>query len=77
MSAKPKATDLVGSHFEEAVKTFSIYDVGNRLSEFFVALAETKDGETCMKTTYTYDGVTTRVLKSKEELAIWQAAWDI
>jgi hypothetical protein len=77
MSGQPKATDLVGSHFDEAIKSFSIYDGSNRLSEFFVALAETKDGEKCMKTTYTYDGVTTRVLKTKEELADWQAAWDI
>jgi hypothetical protein len=71
------ATDFISSHFREAVKTFSVYDGTNRLIEFYTALTDAEDSGMCLKTEYSYDGATTRILKSKESLATWSSAWDI
>lgn len=73
----PHATDFVNTHMQEAVKTYSVYDGSQRLTAYYVALSDAAHGTQCMVTNYTYDGVSTRVLKTKEALATWDSAWDI
>lgn len=73
----PSATDLFSAQMQEAVKTYSVYDGSNRIISFYVAPAGAKTGDQCQLNTYTYDGVSTRIQKTKETLALWDATWDI
>jgi hypothetical protein len=61
----------------ESVKTYSVYDGSNRLIQFYEAHTDASDGDKCRLTTYTFDGASDRLLKSKESLATWSSAWDI
>jgi len=70
-------SQLVSSHFKEAIKSYSTFDGSLRLENIYVAHVDTEAGEACMRTQYTYDGTSTRVEKTKESLAAWDAAWDI
>ena len=72
-----KATDLVPSQLNEAIKTWSVYDGSNRLVSFYTADTDAVNGQTCLLTRYTYDGATSRILGSKEELSTWNSAWNI
>ena len=71
------ATDFIKSHGREAVKQYLEYDAFNRMVVTYTALADARDGESCIRTDYAYAGTSTRVIKMKESLSIWQAAWDI
>lgn len=71
------ASDFMTSQIQEAVKTYTVYDGSNRPQYFYVAMVDTVHGGQCQLTTYTYDGASTRVQKSKESLATWDSAWDI
>lgn len=71
------ASDLVLPYMKEAVKTYSAFDGSSRLEFHYTASIDAQQGDRCMVTQYTYDGVSTRVQKTKEGLATWQAAWDI
>lgn len=77
MGATPKASDLVTPYMKEAVKTYSAFDGSSRLEYHYTAHIDAEEGDQCMVTQYAYDGVSTRVQKTKEGLATWQAAWDI
>ena len=63
--------------FSQPMKTFSVYDGFNRLIELYEAITDAPDGHVCLLTEYEYDGISNRVLKSKESNATWQAIWDI
>ena len=71
-----KASDLVKSHLAEAIKQHIVYDGSERMSIVYTALAGALDGDQCGKTTYQYDGASTRVTGMKEELDVWDSAWD-
>ena len=71
------ASDFVSTQLQEAVKTYSDYDLSNRLTAFYTALIDCEHGEKCLVTYYEYDGASTRVTKTKEGLATWDSAWDI
>ena len=75
--ADSKPRDLISSHYIEALKTHSVYDASNRLVSFYVADTDAEHGTRCQLTRYTYDGATTRVVGTKEELSNWDSAWDI
>lgn len=77
VTVNPSATDFFSAQIQEAVKTFSLYDGSNRIVGFYVAPIAAKNGDKCQLTVYAYDGATTRVLKTKEILAIWDSTWDI
>ena len=72
-----RPSDFIPSQLAEAVKSHSVYDISNRLSEFYVAMTDAAHGTSCLKTTYTYDGATSRIVGTKEQLSTWNSAWDI
>ena len=71
------ATDFMVSQIQEAVKTYTTYDGSSRPQYFYVAMVDAADGDKCQLTTYTYDGASSRIQKTKESLANWDSAWDI
>lgn len=77
MSKEASVSEMVSTHFAEAVKTYSAFDGSDRLEFHYVAHVDTKDGEQCMVTQYVYDGTTTRVQKTKESKVAWDGSWDI
>lgn len=62
---------------QEPVKMIRVYDAGNRLITQYEAVTHAQDGDPCMRTDYTYDGSSSRVLKLKETVDTWLAAYDI
>ncbi len=71
---KPK--DFVKAIEHEAIKQHMEYDGSDRVEEIYTALYGTKDGESCIKMTYAYDGSSERITDMKEELAEWDGDWD-
>ncbi len=70
-------TDYLDTHQHEATKEYIEYDVDGRMIATYVASYAANDGEPCLKTTYAYDGSSTRIQKRKESLDVWDSAWDI
>lgn len=62
---------------KEIVKVYRVYDGSDRLITQYEALANTLNGEPCVKTTYTYIGATTKLEKMKEAQDTWSSAYDI
>ena len=71
------ASDFIKPHAQEAIKQYMTYDGNNRMEYVYVAIATAEDGDPCMVTQYVYDGLSNRVIKMKESLSTWQAAWDV
>lgn len=72
-----KADQILNTLKNEVVKVHHVYDGSNRLIERYEALANASDGAPCLKTTYTYDGASTRVVGMKEAQSTWSSVWDI
>lgn len=72
----PKPTDKIKSHGKEGLKVHIVYDGSNRMSEVYETLADAIHGQVALKTTYQYDGITTRITGMKEELSTWDSSWD-
>ena len=62
---------------KEYIKQYFEYDGSGRMTTVYEARANAADGAICLKTTYEYDGATTRIAKMAEEEAEWDADWDI
>lgn len=62
---------------QEPVKMFRVYDAGNRLVTQYEAVTHAKSNDPCMRTDYTYDGTSSRVVKLKESVDTWLASYDI
>jgi hypothetical protein len=59
------------------MKIYRIYDVSNRIEYQYECVTTTAHGEPCLKTQYEYDGASTRVLKLKETLDVWDSSYEI
>lgn len=77
MAQDSGADELLRALGKEILKLFRVYDGSSRCIESYEAFANAENGAPALKTTYTYDGVTTNVLKMKEEMSAWSSAWDI
>lgn len=71
------ANDFITSHLHEAVKQYIEYDGYNRMVRTFTAVSDAEVGDQCTMTEYAYSGTSTRIIKMKESLAVWQLGWDI
>jgi len=71
------ADQLLESLSTNVVKTKTIYDGSNRAITRYEAVANANNGQACIKTSYTYVGATTQIDATKEEMDVWQSAWDI
>jgi hypothetical protein len=72
-----KSTDFVVPFQREAIKFHYVYDGNGRLIDAYEAATAAVNGQSCLRTRYTYDGATSRVVGSKEELSTWDETWDI
>ncbi len=62
---------------KEVMKVKRFYDGSNRLITQYEAFANSINNQVCLRTDYTYVGVTTSVDAMKESLSQWNSAWDI
>lgn len=77
MSTDVAGDELLQALGKEVIKLHRVYDGSGRLTENYETFANTIHGGVALKTTYTYDGATERVIGMKEELSTWDSAWDI
>lgn len=77
MAQDSQADELLRALGKEVMKLHRVYDGSNRVSEQYETFANTVHGGAALKTEYTYDGVSERVVGMKESLATWDSAWDI
>ena len=70
-------SEMLTSHAKELVKQYITYDGFNRMEKVYIAHVNTPDGGICLITQYVYDGVTTRIIKSKEYPGTWLASYEI
>lgn len=75
-AGEKRPADFVKSGPTEGIKSHMVYDGSNRLSEVYEAMADALNGATALKTSYQYDGASTRITGMKEELSTWNSAWD-
>lgn len=61
----------------EFMKQYFSYDGSSRIQYVYEVFAEAPHGTPCVKTTYTYVGVTRNVQKLKEEPSTWDSSWDV
>jgi hypothetical protein len=70
-------SDFIKSHSKEAVKQFITYDLLDRMEYHYVATIDVADQGPCMVTQYEYDGTSGRVVKAKESIGVWLAAYEL
>jgi hypothetical protein len=61
----------------EYIKSYITYDASSRMEYVYEARANALDGESCLRTQYVYDGLTTNVVKMCETESTWATAYDI
>ena len=61
-----------GAH--EYIKSYIAYDGSSRMEYVYEARANAEDGDPCLVTQYTYDGVSTRITKMAESEGVWVSA---
>lgn len=76
MKLDVRPSDFIPSHLQEALKVHLVYDVRGRMVEQYEAQANALHGAKALKTSYQYDGTTTRIIGMKEEVSTWDSAWD-
>ena len=68
----------IKTQYSQFTKVFCVYDpVSFLLTEMYEAPTDAINGTPCTKTSYVYDGASSRILKLKEESASWDSSWDI
>lgn len=77
MAQDTPADELLNTLGREAMKVHREYDGSDRLEFQWETVANAVDGAPALKTTYTYDGASERVVGMKEELSTWDSSWDI
>ena len=77
MANKQSVREFLTAIRQEPVKMFRAYDGSNRLMLQYEAVTHAVSGDPCMKTEYTYDGTSSRVLKLKESVDVWSISYEI
>lgn len=77
MTSDTSADEYLITLSKEVVKIFRVYDGNDRLITTYEAVANAVDGAPCLKTDYSYIGVTTKLEKMKESMSVWSAAYEI
>lgn len=73
----PNAYGNLRTNALENIKQHFVYDVSNRMTDVYEARANARNGDPCLRTTYTYVSTSTRVQAMKETDATWDSSWDI
>lgn len=61
----------------ERTKNFCVYDGSGRMTDNYEAHADAEDQTPCLRTIYTYDGASSRILKRAELEDVWLSTYDI
>ena len=69
--------DFIANIRNEPVKVFRVYNSSNQLITQYEAVTHAKDGDSCMKTRYDYDGTSARVVHMKESVDTWLNAYEM
>lgn len=77
MAQDTNADELLTSLGKEAMKVHRVYDGSNRLIEQYETYQNTVHGGPALRTDYTYDGASERVVGMKETMSTWDSSWDI
>lgn len=77
MAATDSKTNLLKTGANELVKSYIEYDGTERMTTVYEAASDAKNGAVALKTEYSYDGVSTRIIKMKESASTWNSSWDI
>jgi hypothetical protein len=77
MATPTTKTELLKSQMHELIKSYTTYDGSSRPQYIYVAQAGAANGDSCIRTEYTYDGVSSRVVKRLESYQLWSSAYDI
>lgn len=72
-----KPRDFIASGQFEAIKMYITYDVNGRMEFVYSCNKEVPDQGPCLVTQYVYDGVSSRVIKMRESIGVWLAAYEI
>lgn len=70
-------TGTLKTNARELVKQYCVYDINARMTSMYEARADAVTGTPCMLTTYTYDGVSNRIVKRRESVGAWDSSYDI
>lgn len=62
---------------EGPLKIYKEYDVAGRTTFIYEAPTSTAINGPCLRTQYTYDGVTNRIQKAKETVVPWLSGYEI
>lgn len=60
----------------ELLKQYVVYDGSGRMTDIYEARNDAADGAPCLRTRYSYDGTSSRILKRLETTDVWSAAYD-
>lgn len=77
MSEQFTTKDLLKTLKLEGLKEYREYDGSNRPTAIYQTFTDADNGDKCLKTAYTYDGASNRIVKKKETVDVWNSTWDI
>lgn len=69
--------EFIKTGTSEYIKTYITYDGSSRMEYIYEARANAGNGDYCLITRYVYDGVSNRIIKSKEYAGTWSSSYDI
>ncbi len=75
--ASTDRTSHLKTALHERTKNYVVYDGSGRMTDNYEVHADAADGTPCLRTQYSYDGVTSNIVKRLETTSTWQAAWDM
>lgn len=75
--ASSDRTSVLKTNLKERVKQYIVYDGSSRMTDIYEAHADASDGTPCLRTKYTYDGASSRIVKRLEAEDVWSSAYDI
>jgi hypothetical protein len=65
------------TNLHETVKQYITYDINGRTTNIYEAHSGAVNGQPCLRTRYTYDGASNRIVKRLEEISTWDSSWDM
>ncbi len=77
MPIERNKTNLLKTLRDSEMKTYFVYDESGRMSNVYEARADAAEGDVCLLTEYEYEDGTAKIVKQRESMAVWEAAWDM
>lgn len=74
--ASTDRTSILKTTLRERVKQYIVYDGSGRATDIYEVHADARDGDPCLRTRYSFDGATNRVVKRYETEDVWSSSYD-